>query len=85
MFVLSQHDIDVIHSMIHVSRAQHAEPVEFHIASRRIAPEVDGLRVFGIPIRRRDGLGLNDGLVIRKGRPPLTFDFEESPHWPIWV
>ena len=75
LWVISRHDLDVIHEQIVRVRLSGWEPEEIVISSRRVR---EGLRVFGITVRQNDDLGLNEGLLVAQGREPFRFDFEEA-------
>lgn len=76
--VLSWHDLSVIYGQLARIRASQfgATVTEVHISSRRLQP-FGRVSVAGVPIRQREGLSLNDGVVIVDGREPVTFDFED--------
>lgn len=77
---LSAHDVGVIREAIaSAARDEFSlrRGVEIVVSSERV--KVAPLRLFGLPVRRSDALGLNEGLLIRQGREPVSFDFEEEP------
>lgn len=75
---LSRHDLKVIADTIAAAYVcMYGLAREIHISAARY-PDVDGLKVGGIPVRARETLSLNEGLVIFDGREPVPFDFEEA-------
>lgn len=75
---LSRHDLDVLYLVLTRQRGFESVDVdeEFVVSSRRVSADVAPLRVWGIPVRLSDDLGLNEGMLLRQGREPITFDFE---------
>ena len=73
---VSSHDLGVIRGQIVEAWARGYTALEVIVSSRRIQAG-EGLRVFGLPVRLNDDLGLNEGaLLVSGGRPPISFDFE---------
>lgn len=72
---LSRHDIDVIRFALNAARAAGYVVTEIQVSERRLAE--DGLRLFGLPVRRTP-LDLHGALLVCDGRTPITFDLEET-------
>jgi hypothetical protein len=70
---VSRHDLDTIRLALARSFTDGFMTEEILVSSRRLRE--DGLRAFGIPVRRNDDLDLNDGLLA-DGREPYAFAFE---------
>lgn len=75
---VSTHDIRVIHGhIVRLHYDQHKPPiVEVHMSARRLRD--DGVRVLGYPVRRVDGLPLNEGVIVVDGREQARFNFEDA-------
>ncbi len=80
---LSMHDLGRLKNVIaqadvHEYRsAEEYENDELVISSKRFKSS-GLLRIYGVTVRVSDKLGLNEGMYIRQGRQPTSFNFEES-------
>lgn len=70
---MSDHDIERIRIALIRGRSELFDTDEIIASSRRVP---DGLRLFGIPVRTNDDLGLNEVLLVQQDKEPRLVDLE---------
>jgi hypothetical protein len=81
---LSRHDLRVLKNVIAEADIHRYKPPneceddEIVISSKRVSNKFKVLSVYGIRIRLSDEFKLNEGLFIRQGQGPISFDFESE-------